>query len=884
MNPELSVYRRERAVRWLIPLFLASGATSLVYETVWERQLHLVFGTSQVAVSTVLAAFMTGLALGGFGGAKWADKIDRPIRAYAILEALIGLYALIFPWLVELVQPVYEGFYHAVEPTPTVFGAFQFVVLGLVLLPPTFCMGMTLPLLSRFATTATADSGERIGRLYGANTIGAVMGTGLAGFYLLPTIGLSATTASAATANILLCVGALALSRTVEALPATTAPDEEGDGDWTLNTLSIIALLAGFSALMYEVAWFRLMALILGASAYAFSVMLFSFLLGIGSGGWLGGPLSDKLYAKGRLRRVLMGLAGLQVGIAVLTWTAMYLYAELPWLFVLVYEQMAVSPLFLWAGKLLLAMAVMVPPAFLMGLAFPMLVRAAAGESLALGKPVGRLYGWNTVGAIFGAALGGLVFLPWLFVRGTVLTAITVNVFIAALAWYRAGEPGNGRLLKVAGAGLFLAMGLHTFASPWNPLQMTAGTYKYVYNMEDYSREGVYASHVEPYELLYYAEGLSSVVTVAKNKNSGDVWLANNGKIDASSKADMPTQVLVSHMPFFYRPESETVMMLGLAAGYSAGSAALHDRPKVIDLVEIEERIIEASHFFDEWNHHPLDDPRVVMKVNDARNHLNLTPDGHYDLIIAEPSNTWLTGVSNLFTKEYFEMGKSKLKKNGIWSQWIQIYGMDTEDLRSLLGTFSDTYPYVHLFSTIQDADLVLVGSESPLEMDTAYFQRTIDANPKVKADLLEIGIDSATDLLARYRLDRDKLQELAEGVERNTDDNMRVEYSAPLNLYTWTGDENVLMLEKSVGKVPLVPYEATSGVDGLIDLAKSYAEIDLYVQALMCLKEAVVREKAESPAATDEPADTDSEIDTLYVQYQQELAKQMKEAEEDAD
>ncbi|MDG1137441.1 MAG: fused MFS/spermidine synthase, partial [Phycisphaerales bacterium] len=475
MNPELSVYRRERAVRWLIPLFLASGATSLVYETVWERHLHLVFGTSQVAVSTVLAAFMTGLALGGFGGAKWADKIDRPIRAYAILEALIGLYALIFPWLVELVQPVYEGFYHAVEPSPTVFGAFQFVVLGLVLLPPTFCMGMTLPLLSRFATTATADSGERIGRLYGANTIGAVMGTGLAGFYLLPTIGLSATTASAATANILLCLGALALSRTVEALPATTASDEEGDGDWTLNTLSIIALLAGFSALMYEVAWFRLMALILGASAYAFSVMLFSFLLGIGSGGWLGGPLSDKLYAKGGLRRVLMGLAGLQVGIAVLTWTAMYLYAELPWLFVLVYEQMAVSPLFLWAGKLLLAMAVMVPPAFLMGLAFPMLVRAAAGESLALGKPVGRLYGWNTVGAIFGAALGGLVFLPWLFVRGTVLTAITVNVFIAALAWYRAGEPGNGRLLKVAGAGLFLAMGLHTFASPWNPLQMTAG-------------------------------------------------------------------------------------------------------------------------------------------------------------------------------------------------------------------------------------------------------------------------------------------------------------------------------------------------------------------------------------------------------------------------
>jgi len=366
---------------------------------------------------------------------------------------------------------------------------------------------------------------------------------------------------------------------------------------------------------------------------------------------------------------------------------------------------------------------------------------------------------------------------------------------------------------------------------------------------------------------MYYAEGLSSVVTVGKNKKTGDIWLANNGKIDASSKADMPTQVLVAHLPFFYRPESETVMMLGLAAGYSAGSTALHDRPKVIDLVEIEGRIIEASHFFDEWNHKPLDDPRMQLKVNDARNHLNITRDGRYDLIVAEPSNPWLTGVSNLFTKEYFEMGKKKLAPGGIWSQWIQIYGMNTDDLRSLLGTFSDTYPYVHLFSTISDADLVLVGSEAPLDMDIDSFQTVIDRNPRVKADLLEIGIDSATDLLARYRLDRSKLQELAAGVERNTDDNMRVEYSSPLNLYTWTGDENVLMLEQSVGKVPLVPYEATEGADGLIALAKSYEELELWVQALMCLKEAEVRE----PGRAD--------VEALYLQFQHELNMQMEQS-----
>jgi len=869
MNPELAEYRRERAIRWLVPLFLSSGATSLVYETVWERQLHLIFGTSQVAVSTVLAAFMTGLALGGFGGARWADKFQRPIRTYAILEFLIGAYALIFPWLVEAVAPVYLGFYQAFSPSPTVFATFQFFLLGILLLPPTFCMGMTLPLLARFATTESQDSGKRIGTLYGANTIGAVLGVGLAGFYLLPTFGLSATTWCAASANLALCIGALSLSRTVEALPQESSDAPRGDG-WKVTSLGVVALLAGLSSLLYEVAWFRLMALVLGASAYAFSVMLFSFLLGIGSGGWWGGPLADKLYRQGGTRKVLLGLAAIEVGVAILTWLAMYGYAELPWLFVVVYDVMAASALFLWIGKLSLAMLVMVPPAFLMGLAFPLLVRAAAGESLALGRPVGRLYGWNTVGAILGASLGGLLFLPWIFVRGTVLLAICINL-IAALIAYLKAEKGPVQSSIIAGAGAcMLACTLFVFAAPWNPLKMTAGTYKYVYNMEDRSRDGVYNSHVKPYELMYYAEGLSSIVTVARNKNSGDVWLANNGKIDASSKADMPTQVLVSHLPFFYRPESETVMMLGLAAGYSAGSAALHENTKVMDLVEIEERIIDASRFFDEWNHQPLDDPRVVMKVNDARNHLNLTPDGHYDLIVAEPSNPWLTGVSNLFTKEYFEMGKRKLAPEGVWSQWIQIYGMDTEDLRSLLGTFSDTYAHVHLYSTISDADLVLVGSDAPLDLDVIQFQEHIDANPRVKADLRLIDVETSSDILARFRLDRDRLQELAEGVERNTDNNMRVEYSAPLHLYTWTGDENVLMLDQSVGRVPLVPFEATSSADDLVALAKSYEKLELWVQALMCLKEADKREMGRA------------DVETLYVEYQGKLADQLKKQKEE--
>jgi spermidine synthase len=873
MNSDISQFRRNRAIRLLIPLFVFSGATSLVYETIWERQLHLIFGTSQVAVSTVLAAFMTGLAMGAFGGAKWADRVKKPILAYAGLELFIGLYAVCFPHLLDLVRPVYLNFYHAVQPSQLGFAAFQFLILGIMLLPPTFCMGMTLPLLARFATTHTEEAGEKVGRLYGANTIGAVLGTGLAGFVLLPKLGLSTTTWVTAGGNLLLCIGATALARTVGELDAGPSQEEESTGSWQISSLALVAMLAGMASLMHEVAWFRVFSLILGASAYAFTIMLLSFLLGIGIGGWKGGRWADKLYAEGGFKRVVMAIAFVEAGVALLTWIAMWLFGELPWLFVLIYDVFENSALLLWAGKLFLAMVVMVPPALLMGAAFPLLVRAAAGESLALGKPVGRLYGWNTFGAILGASLGGLVIMPWLQVRGTIMLAICINLLAAAIAYFRAVDKPVSKtawmrgILGTAGAAVVLML----LASPWNPLLMTAGTYKYVYQLDDRTRSGVYRQNVDPYELLYYAEGLTSVVTVAEHIEDGDRVLANNGKIDASNKADMPTQVLVSHMPFFYRPNAEKIMMVGLAAGYSAGAVTLHTSPTEIDLVEIEGTIIAASRFFDEWNHKPLDDPRVNMIVNDARNELNLQAPGTYDLIISEPSNPWLTGVSNLFTREYFQLGKSRLKPDGIWSQWIQLYGMDTEDLRSLLGTFSDTYNYVHMYSTIYDADLVLVGSDSPLDMNANRFQTEISSSPALQQELEEIDIFSSLDLLARFRLSRSELQEIAKGVERNTDDNMRIEYSAPLHLYTWTGDQNVGMLNRAVGEKPLVPYDAVDNdPKALIQLAKSYANLELWIQALMCLKQAEGREPGRADVAV------------LYDEYQLLLKEELAGQDED--
>lgn len=937
MDPALATLRRQRAVALLVPLFLFSGATSLVYETLWERQLHLVVGTSQVAVITVLAAFMTGLAAGGFLAGRVADRVRKPLQAYALLEGAIGLYAVSFPFIVGLLEPVYLGFWRSFEPTPTVFAAFQFGLLGLFLLPPTMCMGATLPLLARFAATRAEEAGKQVGRLYGANTLGAVTGVALAGFVLLPNLGLETTTWVTAAGNLVLCVFAFALGRSAGELPAVeaeaaaasegaeveapAAPPEvhapEADDDdetaatavdgasdaasdedsateevdppaplasppppahaaptpsWLWMTAAV-AFLGGLASLLYEVSWFRLMVLTLGGSAYAFSIMLLAFLLGIGLGGWAGGRLSDRALSWGGVSGVLKLVLGLQLGAAATAWAFMFTYNELPFFFVKVFSAVEDTPELLWPAKLGIAVAIMLPPALFMGATFPALVRAAA-LSTKLGGPVGRLYGWNTVGAILGASLGGLALLPTVQVRGTVLIAVSINV-VAALVAGRAAARAGGRASVGHTVGWALAAAwiiglMHWKKPPWDPLVMTAGMYKYVSDLapEDRTRQGILDFAVEPYELVFYEEGLSSVVTVARSKDTGNIWLANNGKVDASTVVDMPTQIMCAHLAYLFRPEAKNTLLIGLASGITAGSVIKHDDLETIEVIELEPAIVRASHFFDEHNSRPLEDPRVELIANDGRNHLNLQPDHSYDVIVSEPSNPWLTGVSNLFTSEFFYLGKSKLRPGGVWSQWVQMYGMDEDDLRTLLRTFSETYAHVRLFSTIEDADLVLIGSDAPLELDVDVVDRLMRTQPRVAEEMQLVDLVYPEDVLTMYQLDRQGILEFAGDAVVNSDDNMLIEYSAPLHLHEDTASENFAALLRGKDKRGEVPVDMVIGVEGRIDLSRAYARRGDWLKALLVLKDA----EAEEPG--------NPVVFELYDRYQRALQAELNEEE----
>jgi spermidine synthase len=392
---------------------------------------------------------------------------------------------------------------------------------------------------------------------------------------------------------------------------------------------------------------------------------------------------------------------------------------------------------------------------------------------------------------------------------------------------------------------------------PWDPMWMTSGVYKYVDNLDEATSSEMERRFIARYDMLYYEEGLSSVVTVAKNRVTGNVWLANNGKIDASSTTDMPTQVLVAHLPFLFTGDrARDAIVIGLASGITLGAATLHRELERIEVVEIEPATARASEFFAAYNHRPLQDPRVTLRANDGRNQVLLAAPESYDVIISEPSNPWLTGVSNLFTREFFEVGKTRLKPGGTWAQWVQMYGMDQRDLRAVMKTFSGVFPHVLIFSTIQDADIVMIGSDSPLVLSTKEASRMLHANNAIEAELQQIGVFGPEDLLAHFLFDRDTALAISEDVPENTDDNLLVEFSAPHNLHRETSQQNFDMLRPRA----MVPVDAIVGAEGMVRLARAYAHREEWVRALLALKEAERRE----PGRAD--------VGELYSRYQREL------------
>ena len=779
--------------------FFFSGFSGLLYEVLWLRLLILIFGSTTLAISTVLTAFMGGLALGSYFFGRMMDRQKRPLLYYGILEGVIGLYALIIPWIFSGLIPVYQFLWQHFHLNFYGFTLLQFLLVTVVLIVPTTCMGATLPILSTWAVREETTLGVTIGRLYALNTFGAVLGTALSGFFLLPALGVQHTLWIAVGINLLVALLILALlPRFPERPQVTESPGSKPAGKFLEATSGLLPkkvvwsivigiALSGFISMIYEVAWSRTLSLLVDSSVYGFTIMLTTFLVGIAFGSLIFSRWVDTFRYQG------FTWALMQIGIGVLAFLSLVFFQELPYLYLLLYQSIGQSINLLLTGKYLLAFFIMLAPTLLMGALFPLTIKICMSHLNQVGRLVGNIYTINTLGCIVGSFAGGFFLIPLIGIRNTILLGIGLNLLYGL--YILLISPAPRPYLKRAAYSLTIlfAAAIMAFPPEWKAPLMASGVYIYAHNFENTSRSDLlemYSPQNEP--LLYYKEGHTCTISVHKSKYTGTIYMKSNGKVEASTKGDMPTQVLVGHIPLLLAPKLDEILVVGMGSGVTIGSVTTFPAKK-ITLVELEQAVIEGSHFFDHVNYRPLEDPRMLLRVADARNYLLVTPD-FYDVIISEPSNPWMAGIANVFTREFFQLGYDKLKPEGVFCQWLQLYKISPESFKTVLRTFHAVFPHVYVFQP-QDKDLVLVGFKTPPVFSRTDIEKRMKW-PKVAQDLKRIEVTELETLLDRFMMGPREIAVLTQKGPLNTDDNNIIEFSTPKSLFEETAELNSQVLE----------------------------------------------------------------------------------------
>ena len=735
--------------------FVLSGVAGLLYQTIWSRQYSLVLGTSEAAVSVVLAVYMLGLALGAALIPRWMHGPGaRPLRLFALLELGIAVCALAIPPLLALVGEWYVAVAGGLPDPPSAVGALPrlyFALACVLLLVPTMLMGATLPVLAGFAVRSAADTGPRIAGLYAANTLGAAAGALAGGWWLVPDYGLRISTAVAMTLNLLVTAGAFAISRSLATAGAPpdrsattpgTAPASSPAApraaagalsDGVMRTLlPLLGLVSGFVALTYEVLWARMLSHALGSSLAAFSTMLASFLLGIGLGSLAS---THRLTARG----AALAFAATQVGVALAAAAAQLWLGRMP-------NDLAPGTL---ATRALFAM---LPATLFMGAAFPLLIRLLGDRGVDPTRATGRIYAFNTIGAVAGAIAAGMWLIPTLSFEGTARLTVALSLAAAVVALWSLTDVA--RPLKAAATATALAAAV-LFRPPLPGAIIDA-------SLVDDSTAG---------EQRFLAVGRSATVLV-KERDDGGFYLRTNGLPEATvRRTGAPpvrhSQRWLAALPIAARPEATSMLVVGLGGG-----VAVEDIParlRTIDVVELEPRVIDANASFAASRaHDPLADPRLRLIENDARNALVLTAR-RYDILVSQPSHPWTSGSANLYSRGFLELARSRLTPDGVLLVWINAQFIDEPLLRDIAATVTAVFPHVRLYRP-ERMELMFLASAAPLDPERlalgegSVLQREADY-------FAGAGISAAEDLAACLTAEGAGMAQLADGGRLITDD-----------------------------------------------------------------------------------------------------------------
>jgi spermidine synthase len=769
-------------------LFFGSGALALIYQVVWARMMTHAFGSTALAVGTVLAAFMSGLAFGSWYFGRFADRSSNPLRSYAQLEIGVALSALASHLLLDRLDTVYPILHGLVGGSDLLVALIRFAAAFLLVMAPTVLMGATLPVLIRSLVNRQGSVGSCVSTLYSINTLGAVTGVLLTGFFLIGRYGIHVPVMGAVIGNLLIGSFAWIASRRVnlslpvvqptEALPDCSHEVEEEPDRWTINLILVGIAISGFTSFAYEIYWTRSLVFILGSSTYALTTMLSAFLTGIALGGYLVRFVINRFKDRAAIFGWIQVILGVVSALA------------LPFLFfigdpqamndVLVGISERAFPMIL--TSFIISFLVMLVPAVLIGATFPLVSHLAVRRLDKTGTSIGRVYAINTIGNVIGALLPGLVLLGWLGIQKGILVMAVLNLLLGLVVLSsRLLRPSRHPAWRVVLPAVLISSVLLMMRAP---LQFQ------------------FPSQGEPPDasVLYYREGPLATTKVFTDPQRDEKIISVDGIGIGGTGYTEFKQLLLAHLPRLLMDETARELSIGLGSGMLAGESARHADTREITVVEIEPSVIEGAAFFEEENHGILNDPRLEIVSDDIKNFLRTT-DRKYQVISAD-EKTLDEYASNGFSYslEYYDLVRDHLEPEGLVVQWVPSTLPPTK-YQMVLKTFAHCFPHVQLWQFLPAYELgpfnsLLVGSLRPVNVDAGAMKRRFARRRDALQSLAPYGVTSAAALLPHFIADERDIREAVATAPLNTHDHPRYEFYPPWGHFSAQKENAILNQE----------------------------------------------------------------------------------------
>ncbi|WP_299976311.1 spermidine synthase [uncultured Pseudoteredinibacter sp.] len=810
-------------------IFTLSGFSGLIYQSIWSHYLKLLLGHASYAQVLVLGIFMGGMAIGSMAAAKWGKSFKNLILAYGVAELLIGLFGLGFHSVFINVQHFTFSTLIPAFDSPLMVNSSKWATGALLILPQSILLGATFPLLAAGIIRKFPNNpGNTLAALYFTNSLGAAVGILLNSFYILPAVGLPGSILTAGIINIVLALIVYLISKKDSYEQGPTL----ADSSVPINSiLLLVACLTGFASFLYEIAWIRMLTMVLGGSTHSFELMLSAFIFGLAIGGfWIRKHLDS-------MKDPIKTLAIVQICMGFFAAVTVPLYGS-------IFDLMSFGVNALEANdqgyilylslSLVLCFIVMLPATICAGMTLPMISYILLNKGVS-DSSIGKVYAWNTIGAIAGVLIAAQLIMPVLGLKAVLLIGAAVDLILGLYLLARFG----GKLEKQWHYGLVagpIVLLLFVSTLSFDIKRMSSGVFRY----------GDVGLSSEK-SIIFHEDGKTSTVAVSKN---GDFYaLINNGKPDASLyigdegdtyTGDEPTMVLLGALPYIYRPQAKQIANIGMGSGLTAHTMLLHPEVEQVDTIEIEEEVYHGAKLLSEKVGLVFSDPRSNVIFDDAKTAFS-SSQKRYDAIVSEPPNPWVSGVSGLFTTEFYRSMKQYLVPGGVLVQWMHFYELNDQLLASVSKALFENFEYVHVYR-VSTGDYAFVAASAPLQADYAALFKYKD----FKKQLGDIGVISEQDLSFKRIANRRAIGAIMQSytIPANSDFFPILDYGASKSRYKRERADSMLMVRRSRLLQGVVAKEKREN----FELSPSNTDSDVTVYRNTQLFYAELKQKLESP------------------------------------